>query len=169
MKKDLVKTITYNAVVAAIYFLLSFITQPFTFSNIQIRIAEMLVLLCFFRKDFAIGVTIGCLLTNTLSISMLGFWDMLFGTLATLLSCVLVSFMKRLFIASLIPVVINGFVVGAEMYFLADLPFFLTVATVAIGELLAVSVVGYTIMMALGKKHFFQQTIRANQNLNFVW
>ncbi len=167
MNNSIVKTITYNALVAAIYFLLTFLTESFSFLGIQVRIAECLVLLCFFRRDYTFGVTLGCVLANL--ISPLGMWDVLFGGLATLCSCLLISLMKNLFLASLIPTIINAFVVGAELYFLLQLEFWVSVLGVALGELIAVSVIGYIIFMILGKKDYFLKAIRAERNFNFRW
>jgi uncharacterized membrane protein len=156
-----------NAIIAAIYVALTFASYPISFLGIQIRFAEALVLICFFRRDFAIGLTIGCLISNAFS-PIIG-WDMLFGTLATLLSVVAISFMKQLFIASLIPVIINGFVVGAELYFVLEQPFWINVGTVALGEFIAVSVVGYILFMIIGRNKQFLQLILADHNIDFKW
>ncbi len=167
MNDSIVKTIAANGIVAAIYFLLTFFTSSFAFLGIQVRIAEALILLCFFRRDYTIGLTIGCAVANI--ISPLGAWDVLFGSLATLASCLLVSFMKKLLIASIIPVVINAFVVGAELNLLLQEPFWLNVGLVAIGEAIAVMIIGYVLFIILGKKSFFQKAIRAKRNFNFKW
>lgn len=167
MKNNVVRSMVANAVVATIYFILTYFTASFSFLGVQVRIAEALVLLCFFRRDYTIGLTIGCIIANL--ISPLGMWDVLFGTLATLLSCLLVSFMRHMFIATLLPVIINGFVVGAELYFLLEEPFWLNVGLVALGEFVAVSILGYILFMVLGKKKYFQGLILAKRNIDFKW
>lgn len=167
MNDSIVKTIAANGIVAAIYFLLTFLTSSFSFMGMQIRIAEMLILLCFFRRDYTIGITIGCAFANI--ISPLGGWDVLFGTLATLLSCILVSFSKHLLIASIFPVIINAFVVGTELYILLQEPFWINVGLVAAGEAIAVIIIGYIFFILLGKKEFFRKAIRANRNFHFKW
>lgn len=167
MKNNVVRSMVANAVVATIYFILTYFTSSFSFLGVQVRIAEALVLLCFFRRDYTIGLTIGCIIANL--ISPLGMWDVLFGTLATLLSCLLVSFMRHMFIATLLPVIINGFVVGAELYFLLEEPFWLNVGLVALGEFVAVSILGYILFMVLGKKKYFQGLILAKRNIDFKW
>ena len=58
------RKITQNAVIAAMYFVITLISSPLSFGLIQFRISEFLMLLCFFRKDYVIGVTIGCFLSN---------------------------------------------------------------------------------------------------------
>ena len=167
MKRDIVRSITFNAVVATIYFVLSLITSPFAFLGAQVRIAEALVLLCFFRRDFTFGLTLGCFLANLLS--PMGVADMVFGSLATLVSCLGVSFMKQLAIATLIPVVVNGFVIGAELYFVLQEPFWVSVGLVSLGEFIAVSLIGYWLFFLLGKRSEFLRLINANHNQNFVF
>lgn len=167
MRNKVVLTITFNAVVAAIYFLLTFISSPFAFLGVQIRIAEALVLLCFFRRDFTYGLTLGCFLANLMS--PLGIWDVVFGTAATLVSCLAVSFMKQLAISTLIPVAINAFIVGAELHFLYEEPFWINVGLVAAGEFIAVSIVGYLVFFFIGKRPGFQRLIGANMNQDFVF
>ena len=165
MRNQVVRSITFNALVAAIYFLLTFLTSSFSYLGIQVRIAEALVLLCFFRKDYIFGLTLGCFLANLLS--PLGVPDMVFGTLATFISCLGICFMKQLAIATLLPVVANAFVVGAELYFVLQEPFWINVGFVAIGEFIAVSVIGYWLFFLLGKRPEYLRAIGANQNLDF--
>lgn len=169
MKNYTVKFITKNAIIAAVYFLLSVVSFPISFGLFQVRIAEFLVLLCFFNSDYILGITIGCFLTNLLS--PLGFYDAVFGSIATLVSCALVSLMKHLLLGSLIPVVLNGLVVGAELYFLdgQGQHYFVLVGIVALGELIAVTLIGYAVFILLKKnKHFFE-LIDANKNIDFKW
>ncbi|HBF68243.1 MAG TPA: QueT transporter family protein [Firmicutes bacterium] len=167
MKNEVVRSITVNAIVAVIYFLLTFFTPTISFLGMQVRIAECLILLCFFRRDYVIGITLGCIFANFAS--PISFWDILFGSLATLISGLLISYMKNLFFSTLIPVILNGFIVGAELYFILEEPFWINVAFVMAGEAIAVSIVGYIIFMIFGKKPFFQNLIGAKRNLNFKW
>ena len=167
MRNSVVKTITRNAVVAAIYFLLTFASSPISFGQIQFRLAEALILLCFFRRDFTIGLTLGCLCANCLS--TLGPWDILIGTMATLISCLGISFCKHLFIASLIPVIVNGIAIGLELYFVLQINLWLGVGFVALGELICVSVLGYLLFLLLRRNKPFMEAIGANKNLDFKW
>lgn len=167
MQNEVLRSILRNGVVASIYFLLTYLLSGISFLGIQFRIAEILVLLCFFRRDYIIGLTIGCIIANL--ISPLGFWDVLFGSLATLLSCLCISFSKHLFIATLFPVIFNGFIVGAELYYLLDLPFWINVGYVALGEAVVISIVGYIIFMIIGKRESFHRLIGATRNFNFKW
>jgi uncharacterized membrane protein len=157
------KKIVENGVVAAIYFILCLVNPFFSYGSIQFRLAELLVLLCFWRKDLIIGVTLGCFLANINS--SLGPWDMLFGTLATLVSCILVAISPRLLLACLWPIAINAFVVGAELYFLLALPFWINVGYVALGEA-AVIMVSYALWLILSKKKSFMKLLEPTSHLN---
>lgn len=54
-KKFDVTTITFNALVAATYVVLTYASTPIAFRAIQFRIAEIMMLLPFFNKKYAIG------------------------------------------------------------------------------------------------------------------
>ena len=162
MKTMTLRTITDNALVAATYVALTLLTSSFAYLGVQFRIAEILILLCFFRKDFIYGLCLGTLVAYALG--PLGIYDVLFGTLATFVSAFLVSRMKNLIVASLFPVVLNGLVVGAELYFLLGLPFWLNAGLVAVGEFAVVSLVGVGLFSILRRNRKFLEAIRAEQN-----
>lgn len=159
-----VKSIAFNGIIAAIYVVLTIVTAPFSYGQIQFRVAEMLCILCFFRKDAVIGLTAGCLIANIGS--SVGAIDMLFGTAATLIACLGMAFCKQLLVAIFLPIVVNAFVVGAELYFFLELPFWANVMWVGIGES-AVLIVGYIIMLCIKKKTKFYEVIGAKQNIDF--
>lgn len=161
-----VKTLARNGIVAAMYVVFTLLTYPVSFGLYQLRAAEMLVLLCFFRKDYAFGLTIGCAIVNLFS-AEIGIIDVLFGTCATLITCLLIGFTKHLWFACLIPIIANGFVVGAELFYFLNVPNFWTaVGFVALGELGAM-VLGYLIFMFLRKRNKFFELVDANQNREF--
>ena len=166
-EREQLRMLARNGLVAAIYFVLTVILGSFSFMNIQVRISEVLILLCFFRKDYIIGLTLGCLMANFLS--PMGMADVIFGTLATVLSCFGIMFMKRLFIATIFPVVLNAFIVGAELYFVLELPFWLSTLEVLIGEAISVMLIGYLLFFFIAKRQRVQKVLCANQNLDFRW
>jgi uncharacterized membrane protein len=155
IKKITTKSIVLNAAIAALYFIITIILAPYSYLGIQFRISEMLVLLCFWRPDFVIGVTLGCFLANTMS--SLGPWDMLFGTLATLISSLLVAYASpRLWFSMIYPIAINSFVVGAELHFILELDFWLQAGLVCIGET-TVIVVSYILWMSICRNKGFMK------------
>ena len=160
------KDLLANSMILALYVVLTMITYPVSFLGIQFRIAEIMVLLVFFRKDYAFGLILGCAVANLPS--AIGFIDVAFGTLATALACVCIMFCKHLAIACIFPIVFNAFIVGFELYQFLGLPFWISTAEVAIGET-AVMIVGYAFFILIKKRKSFINSIRANQNLEFKW
>ena len=164
--KITVKDIAINGIIAALYVVLTLITYPLSFEGIQFRFAEVLMLLVFFRKDYTIGLCVGCALANLFS--PLGLIDAGFGTLATLLACIVLCFTRWLWVGALAPVVFNAFIVALEISMVYDIwpEYWITCAQVAIGEL-AVMAVGYVIVMIFKHRSGFMKLIRAKQNLEF--
>ena len=164
--RKIILMIAENAIIAAIYFVLTILTYQFAYLDIQFRIAEILVLLCFWRPDFVLGVTLGCFLSNVFSAA--GPLDMAVGTAATLLSGLLVAFASpRLFVAALYPILCNAFMVGWELYFLEIMPqipignlnsFWVLCIWVGIGET-AVMIVGYFIWFFAVKSKSFVKVL----------
>ncbi|MGI5881349.1 MAG: QueT transporter family protein [Syntrophomonadaceae bacterium] len=165
MKKIDIRDLTDNAIIAAIYVVFTIILGQFAYQSIQFRIAEILLLLCFYRKRYIFGVTIGCLIANFFSTD-LGMVDVVFGTLATLISALLISFSKKLFIAWIFPIVLNAIVIGLELHFVLGLPLWASIGTVALGEG-AVMLVGLIVFLILEKRPTFLNFIRAEQNLPY--
>ncbi len=158
------KTIAYNGILASLYIALTLITYPISFLGIQIRIAEILILLCFFNKSYILGLTLGCLVANMFS--SIGVVDVLFGGIATLISCLLISYCKKLIVAISIPVLINGGLIGLELYLFLKEPFLISFLTVMIGELIAM-IVGYLLFFFLRKNKYFYNLIDAKRNIDF--
>ncbi len=166
-EKTLLQKIADNSIVAAIYFVLCIVSAPLCYGQIQVRIAEAMVLLCFFRRDFIVGLTVGCLLANLNS--TLGAWDIVMGTAATLISCFLIAYASpKLLIAVIWPVVTNALVVGFELWWLLKLPFWMNVLWVGIGETIAV-MLGYLFFMLSMKSKIVIKAIRPERHLDFKW
>ena len=160
------KDLLANSMILALYVVLTMVTYPVSFLGIQFRIAEVMVLLVFFRKDYAIGLILGCAVANLPS--TIGLIDVAFGTMATALACVCIMFCKQLAVACIFPVLFNAFIVGFELYQFLGLPFWISTAEVALGET-AVMLVGYIFFMIIKRRKKLFEAIRANQNLEFKW
>lgn len=144
------------AVIAAVYVVLCLALAPFSYGAVQVRIAEALCLLPVFGAEYIVGVTLGCFLANLLGSTVI---DVVFGTLATLLACLVTYKLRDVRVkglaipASLPPVVFNMLIVGAfEITFLFSdaaptvaLAAFNAVA-VGIGEIISCTVVGVALV-----------------------
>lgn len=160
MQRKSLRRITDNAIVAAIYVVLTILLSAFSYGDIQFRIAEMLLFLIFFRRDFIVGLALGTIVAN--AFSPLIPWDMLFGTLATLIVGGLISITPKMWPAIIYATVINGLIIGAELYFILGLPFWLSALSVALGELV-VMVIGYLVFLSLRKNEYFTNIIMARR------
>lgn len=145
------------AAVAAIYVVLTYALSFMSYGNIQFRVSEALMLLCFYKKDYGISLIAGCFIANIFSPMML--MDMAFGTFATALAVLLIYISPNLYIASLAPVVTNAIIVGAELTISFKTPFWLNAVEVAVGEFVCVSIVGVIIFKLLEKNSRFMKLI----------
>lgn len=139
------------AMIAAVYVVLCLALQPFSYGAVQVRLAEALCLLPVFGPEYIVGVTLGCLLANALGSTVI---DVVFGTLATLLACLVTYALRNVRIkglalpASLPPVLFNALIVGWEIsVFFSDTPATLPVTlfnmlTVGIGEVISCCILG---------------------------
>ena len=157
MKNLSVSRLVKLGIVAAIYVALTLALSSLSYGNIQFRIAEALMLLCFYKKDYGISLIVGCLIANIFSPMFL--WDMTFGTLATILAVICMIYSPNIYIASIFPVIFNGIIVGLELHFLYDLPFVLSAIEVAVGEFVCVCIVGIIIFKLLEKNKKFMKML----------
>lgn len=128
------------AVVTALYAALTLALQPISFGLVQLRVSEILVLLCFYRRDYSISLILGCFIANCFS--PMALMDMVFGTLATAIAVLPMFSIRNIWLASLLPVFSNALIISAELYIAFDQPYWLGVLTVGAGELIAVTLVG---------------------------
>ena len=161
-RKDIILEISINALIAAAYVVFTVLISPLSYGAIQFRISEILVLFCFFNKRYGIGLTLGCLIANLFSPTAT--LDVIFGTVATALACLCIMFSKHLIVAALFPVIFNGFIIALELTFFGE-PYWLSVATISLGEL-AVMVVAYIFFTNIRQSKGFLKAIKANQNLD---
>ena len=137
------------AMVAAIYVVLNIIFAPISYGPIQARIAEALVVLPFIDPSAIMGLFLGCILANIYG--GLGMVDIVGGSLCTLIAAYLTYKLKNPKLAPLPPVLINAFGVGIYLHLLFDLPYWITVLYIGIGEFIACYVLGYPLLILLTK------------------
>ena len=144
------------AVIAAVYVVLCLALAPFSYGAVQVRIAEALCLLPVFGAEYIVGVTLGCFLANLLGSTVI---DVVFGTLATLLACLVTYKLRNVRVkglaipASLPPVVFNMLIVGAFeiTFFFSDTAPTAALAAVnavavGIGEIISCTIVGVALV-----------------------
>lgn len=126
-----VKKLVTNALIAAVYAALSLLLAPISYGNVQFRISELMTLLPFLNPNTVWGLTVGCLLANLLNPLGINPFDVVFGTLATLIAALLTARCRKVWLAAVPPVLVNALIVGPVLaYTLApEAPFLLTAVT----------------------------------------
>lgn len=121
MKKNKTVSLAQSALIAASYAAATYLSAVFGFAygGIQFRLSEALMILSVFSPAAVPGLTVGCILGNIAS--PMGIWDIIFGSLATLLSALTARKLRNVKIRSLpllsllMPVIFNGLIIGAEL------------------------------------------------------
>lgn len=155
-----VNKIAKIAIVAAVYAVLTVAIAPLSYGGVQFRVSEVMVLLAFIDPLYIPGLVLGCAISNLFS--PLGIIDVFVGSFATFLSVYMISKSKNLLIATLWPVLFNGIIVGAELYYVYQLPFVLTSLQVAFGEFVVVSIVGYIVFKIIGNNKKVVEALKVN-------
>lgn len=172
------KKLTTCAMIAALYAALSLVLAPISFGQVQLRVAEALVLLPVFSPYAIAGVTLGCLMANCIGVA-LGVtlpMDILFGTLATLVAAVLTYLLRGVRIkglpvlAALPPVLVNAAVIGWEItyfFFPAGSPlavYAFNALWVGLGEIAACFLLGLPLVYTLQKTKLDERLFGVRQN-----
>lgn len=156
-----VRNITRLALVAALYAAVTLAIPGLSFSAVQFRFSEILVLLCFYRKDYCVPLILGCFIANLFS--PFGLYDIIFGTLATAAAVIPMYYVRNIWLSSLLPVISNGIIVGFEL-FLCGEPLWFSMGTVALGELVVITVIGCPLFrFALERSKPFMKVIGADK------
>ena len=154
MKKNNVLFLTQAAMIAALYVVLTFLSNAFGLASgaIQIRISEALTLLPYFTPAAVPGLFVGCLLSNVLTGCAL--FDVLFGSLATLLGAVGTRILRKSkWLAPIPPIVSNMVIVPLVLTYVYELPGGIPylMLTVGIGEIISCGVLGLLLLSVLSK------------------
>lgn len=140
--------IVRSAVIAALYAALTLALYPISFGAVQFRVSEALTLLPIMMPEAIPGLFVGCLVSNLIGSATP--WDIIFGSLATLIAAILTYATRRnKILAAFWPVICNTVIVGLVLALTLDLPVFLTMGEVGLGELAVVYTVGMAMLAAL--------------------
>ena len=162
MRNKKVLFITQAAVIAAIYVVLTMFIQAFNLAsgNIQVRISEALCILPVFTPAAVPGLWIGCLIANLLTPNLL-IYDVIFGSLATLIGAVGTYLLRKHKVLCTLPPVLSNMVIipfilryGYGYAFVfhewdLSIPFF--ALTVGIGEIISICGLGRVLLRVLNR------------------
>lgn len=159
MRNRKVTMITQGAIIAALYVVLTMLANSMGLANhaIQVRFSEALCILPFFTMAAIPGLTVGCLISNLLTGAMV--WDVLFGSLATLIGAIGTYVLRKNKVLMMFPPVIANVLIvpfvlrygyGITWMFHDvewSIPYF--AVTVGIGEIISVCGLGGVLLNAL--------------------
>ena len=175
MQNKRVMFITQAAVIAALYAVLTIgqnLLLPGTASMaVQFRVAEAMTMLACLTPAAIPGLTIGCVIANISSVTAgLGFYDMIFGSIASLLAAITMYMLRNVcikgtpFLAVLMPALFNGVIVGLEIciFFMDEgltfTGFLVTGGCVALGELVVCFVLGIPLYHLIKRRNLIRQS-----------
>lgn len=140
-----IRRLAICAMVAALYAVVTVLTASFSYAPVQLRLAEAMCVLPLFLPYTSWGLVVGCLLANLFStVSAL---DIVIGTLATAIACIMTVRWRKIWVAVLAPVFCNAVLVGAMLAWVymrenLTLGFAINAIQVGVGELAVMLVLG---------------------------
>ena len=155
MKKASVRKLCACAIVGALYAAVTILTAPFSYNLVQFRMSEALVVLCAIAPELGVGITIGCFIANVFStVTAL---DMIVGTLATALACIMTARCRKAWQAILPNIVTNTILVGGMLGFVL-MPDKLPVAFLICGGQVAIGEIAVMVLLGLPLYAFAKRT-----------
>jgi len=143
--------IAKSALIGALYVAVTGIFAPFGFSNVQIRIADALVILALYTMAAVPGLTVGCFVSNILW-SPFGFSDVLIGTLATFIGVYLAYSLRKSKPLALLPTVLsNAFLVPLVFLIAGQGAYLLSVFYVGVSQVIACYAIGWPLSKVVDK------------------
>lgn len=148
------KSIAIGGLIAALYVVLTLVSSVFGTASgpFQLRISEALCILPVFTPAAVPGLFIGCLLSNLIFGS--GIWDIIFGSIATLIGAIGTYLLrKHRFLAPIPPIVSNMIIVPIILTFAinAEQSFWLLVLSIGVSEFISAGILGELLYIPLNK------------------
>lgn len=146
------RSLAIGGITAAAYVALTLLFAPISFMQIQFRVSEALTLLPVLSPAFVPGLFIGCLTANL--ITGQPWQDVVFGSLASLAAALLTRyFRKRLWLAALMPVVVNALVIGLMLWATYGLHPYISILTVGAGQAAVCYLLGVPLVKTLENRN----------------
>lgn len=142
-----VQTLIVNALIAALYFVVTWLVVPFGFTHIQFRLSELFNHFIVFNKKFFFGIVGGVFLANLFFSPMKV--DLIFGLAHSMISLLITMFIGRYIKHKITLMWINTVVFSVNMFIIAfmlkvymqvDLSFTFLWGTSAISEFITMAI-----------------------------
>lgn len=153
--KHSIKWLTQSSLIAALYVTLTGLSSLFGLSSgiVQVRLSELLCVLPVLTPAAIPGVTIGCLISNLIFGGTI--FDILIGTLATLIGAIGAYYLRKSPILASIPTIFSNAILIPVVLILSGIgtwsQFLLYALMIAIGEILACGIIGTFVLFKLSK------------------
>ena len=155
MKNRIVRLITLNALFAALYVALTIALGDLSFGYsglISFRVAELLICVCCFKKDFIPGAILACFLAYLLGGAQVV--DIIVGTIQTAITVLILYFVKPKILAVTLGALVCGVIIGIMLVLLgfSTIGYWIILTTFA-GELI-ILLIGFILfkkIFSLGK------------------
>ena len=154
MKRSTAPGIAVGGMIATLYVVLTYLANAFGLASgaIQVRISEALTILPVFTPVAIPSLTVGCVLANLLTGCLP--WDIVFGSLATLIGAAGTRMLRRNPYAAWIPPVISNMVIVPfvlqRVYGVPEAWWYLAL-TVGLGEVISCGVLGLLLYHAANR------------------
>ncbi len=156
------RVITQSAMIAALYVVLTYVSNVFGLASgaIQVRISEALTVLPAFTFAAVPGLFVGCVAANLLTGAAL--WDIVFGSLATLLGAVGTYFLgKNKYVAPVFPILSNTLIIPfvLKIVYVVSEGYGFLFLTIFLGEFVSCGILGVILYSAVKKSKIFDRGI----------
>ena len=148
------KSLCLSALIAALYAALTLAFQPISYGAVQFRISEAMTLLPVLFPQAVSGLTLGCLISNLFNPMGATVYDVVFGTLATLIAAVITWRMRvSIWVRALPPVLCNAVIVGLVLTYAYGIDMlWMNMLTVGLGEAVVCYLLGVPMVRLLAKR-----------------
>lgn len=142
------------AIIATMYIVLTVFLSFISYTNIQFRISEALLVLVLFKRSAIPGLILGCFVSNLFS--PLGMPDLIFGTIGSIIAVFFIYKLKEqnIFLVLFPGIIANGVLIGLELKIFLNIQLIAGVLGVFIGEAAVLYTLGISFYYALKKLKF---------------
>lgn len=153
MSKKRIRDLTEISLVAAIYFILTFIFSSISFLPVQFRVGEVIKSIVVFNKKYAISMMIGNFLANLFS-PFAGAMELIFMPISNLIGCTIGYYIGKKvhkLVGAIFVALWIAASAGLTLSVSAKVPFLSTFLSIALSEIILL-VIGYFIFSEMEKK-----------------
>jgi len=153
-KRFSVRSLCVAAIIAALYAALTLGFQAISYGAVQFRVSEAMTLLPVLFPEAVPGLAVGCLISNLFNPMGATIYDVVFGTLATLLAAVLTHRIKgSIWLRALPPVLCNAIIIGLVLTYAYGIDLlWMNMLTVGIGQAVVCYGLGVPLVRILQKQ-----------------